>query len=155
MWYDNTMKKYIRRLYMKTDTAPFNPFLHVFVIKTLVIGMLFTFYASNQKIESLTLFQLTNDYLPNQAGNFWGLALILVVIGHVLEMEFRGKGFGRYTAMLGFMLWLYAAVVYLLNGNWFGIIAITATSIFFYAWYYGSSINYQRDLKAGIIPPVS
>lgn len=147
--------RYLRRLWMKTDTEPFSPFLHVFILKTLIIGIMFTFYGATDNIHGTTLFQLTNDYLPNYAGNLWGIALLVVCVGHILELEFRGAGFGAPTAMFGFLCWGYAACIYILNNNYFGLVAITGTSLFYFGWYYISAVDYRRKLRSGQIPPVS
>lgn len=149
------MKKYLRRLYMKTETEKFNPFLHVFILKSFAIGLMFTAFGATDKIHGTYLFELTNDYLPDQAGNLWGISLLLVTFGHVLEMLFRGRWFGSATSMLGFSAWTYAGIIYIMNGNMFALVAITGTSIFFYAWYFVSSRDYKMKLKSGQIPPIS
>lgn len=147
--------KYLRRMYMKTDTIPFSPFLHVFIIKTMVIGILFTLFGASDNVSSTALFKMTTDYLPSFVGNLWGLVLLSVVVLHVLEMQFRGKNFGAWTAMIGFMAWIYAGIVYLIDHNYFAIVSITGSSIFFYIWYYVSAATYRRQLHRGEIPPVS
>lgn len=149
------MKKYLRRLYMKTETEKFNPFLHVFIIKSFAIGIMFTAFGATDPIHGTILFELTSDYLPDYAGNLWGISLILVTIGHVCEMLFRGRWFGAVTAMLGFVAWLYAAIIYVMNDNYFALIAITGTSIFFYAWYYVSAKEYRQQLRNGTIQKIS
>lgn len=148
------MRKYLRRLYMKTETEPFNPFLHVFMLKTLIIGVMFTFYGASDNVHGTVLFELTNEYLPNYAGNLWGISLLIVCFGHVLELLFRGAGFGAPVAMFGFMCWAYAAAIYILNDNLFGLVAITGTSLFYFGWYYVSAVDYRRKLRNHEIPPI-
>lgn len=148
-------KKYLRRLYMKTDYQFFNPLLHIFVLKTLAFGLYFTFLGSTEAISETNLYQLTTDYLPSNAGNFWGLCLLLVVFGHILEMEFRGKGFGGWVGILGFMCWLYAGFIYATTGQWFAFTGYVAGDLFFWGWYMVSSNHYRHQLQEKLIPKVS
>lgn len=149
------MKKYIRRLYMKTDFRFFNPFIHVFVLKALIYGILFSLFSHTASVKESNLFKLTTEYLPANAGSIWGIFLIIVVVVHLLEMEFRGRGFGAYAAILGFMCWLYAGFIYLNTEQWLAITGIVMPDLFFWAWYLFSSQRYRQELKEHRIPPVS
>jgi len=139
---------------MKTDYQFFNPFLHVFVLKSLVFGLYFTALSSTETIEQTNLYQLTTDYLPSNVGNFWGICLIIVFFLHIGEMMFRGKGIGLYASILGFMCWLYASFIYLSTEQWFAFTGFVAADLFFWAWYLFSSQQYRHELKVGMIPPI-
>lgn len=149
------MKKYLRRLYMKTDTEPFNPFLHLYVLKSLAFGIFFCFLNDTDTIQGINLYRLTTDYLPDYFGNLWGLLLLVTVVGHILEMLFRGKGIGSWVGILGSMLWLYAAFIYASTHQWFSFTAFVAINLFFWPWYYFSSVSYTRALRKGEISPIS
>jgi len=148
------MKRYLRRLIYKTNDQKFTPFLNVFIIKTLVLGLMFTFFNGVPSVGTSDLYRLTSDYLPIFTVNMWGVVLLITVALHVCEMIFRGKGFGTWVGVLGVMAWVYAAFTYIVNGAYFATIAITGTSIYFYIWYLKHSTQYRYQLMRGEIDPV-
>lgn len=142
------IKTFIHRFFWKTETEKFNPFLPFLSIINLIIGLIFLFGANISAVNSLILFTVLGNILPvAAAASIWGGILVLVFILHCLEMYFRAKGFGPYAAMGGFIIWLYAAVIYVGQFAVMGIFAIAAIQLFFWGWYYVSAKVYKRDVE--------
>lgn len=148
------MKRYLRRLVWKCRKQRFTSFLQLGIIHTLFFAILFTFFADSDRVRDLRLFEFTEEYLPDLQANLWGLLMFVVVMGHVCEMIFRGRGFGPATAMLGFMLWVYASVAYVILDMYLFVPLVCFWPLAYWAWYYVSSVQYHRELDMGIVDPV-
>jgi len=150
----STVQRYLNRLVWKTPRQRFTTFLQIGIIHTLIFGLAFTLFSGTHIVDELQLFQFTSEYLPNIPGNLWGALLLLVVFGHICEMIFRGKGIGSVTAMIGFMLWLYAALSYISLGLYASVFLVCFWPVCFWIWYYASAIIYKKQLDRGLIKPV-
>lgn len=150
--------KFIRRFFWKTDHKRFQAFLPFFALLNLVIGLLFLFGSMIPNIASLKLFTALTVILPPPfSGALWGFALIVVFIGHCLEMYYRGKNIGPAVGMTGFLLWCYALYIYLAEGAIMALAGIVSPQLFFWGWYYIQSKMYHRELENLEIgpPPLS
>jgi hypothetical protein len=149
-----TIQRYLNRLIWKTPTKRFTFFLQIGIIYTIMFGLAFTVFAGTKIVADLQLFEFTSEYLPTMPGNLWGAMLLLVVVGHVCEMMWRGKGIGSITAMVGFMLWFYAMMVYISIGAYASILLVCFWPLCYWVWYYASAITYKKQLDKGLIRPV-
>lgn len=124
------------------------PFLPFFAILNFIIGLLFLFGSHIPGIAELQLFSVLTLVLPSPfTGALWGAGLIVVFVGHCLEMYFRGKNIGPTVGMTGFLLWCYALYIYLSEFSLMGLVAIVGPQLFFWGWYYIESKNYHRQLE--------
>lgn len=80
--------------------------------------------------------------------------MLLVVFGHTLGMIFRGKGIRPVVAMIGFMLWVYASITYIVVGSPISILLVAFWPLAFWIWYYCDAIYYNKELYRGIIKPM-
>ncbi len=115
---------------------------------------MFTAFGHTTVVSELRLFEFTNEYLPSIPGNLWGAILLIVVLGHVIEMVWRKSKAGPSVAMLGFMAWVYATIAYILIGAYTAILLVAFFPLCYWAWYYFSSISYHKKLDTGDIKPV-
>ena len=151
-----TYRNLKHRFFWKTDHKRFEPFLPFFTILNLIIGLLFAFGSFIPRIAELKLFVVLTAFLPAPFNaSIWGIALVLVFIGHCLEMYYRGKGIGPNIAMVGFILWCYALGIYLSDFTILGIIGIVVPQLFFWGWYFIESKRYGRELRKGEVEVVS
>jgi hypothetical protein len=142
------MKTFFHRFIWKDKDERFVPFLVFFTLQNLMIGILFCFGFWIPGISELKLWTVLTQFLPPPfSALVWGVGLVVVFIGHCLEMYFRGEGFGPPTAMLGFILWCYALGVYLSELAVLGIIGVVFPQLFFWSWYYFEAKAYRREIK--------
>ena len=143
------------RFIWETPDKPWNMFLPFFMVLNVTIGLLFTIGSHLPDVNSLILFTVLDDFLPTNYGAIiWGSLLIMSFVIHLFAMYFRGRGIGRYSAMMGFLAWAYAMGIYLTMGSIFAALAICTPQLFFFACYWFGSTIYRQKLDIGLLRPV-
>lgn len=149
------MKVFIHRFFWKTPDKRFTPFLPFFTTLNFIIGITFIVGAKMPHMESMVLFQLLDDLLPASHGSaIWGSILILTFIGHCIAMYYRKSRIGAPVAMLGFMAWLYAFTIYVIQQAPLGILAVSMPQLFFWGWYFIIIKRYRKELEAYLIETI-
>jgi len=143
------MKKFWTRLVYESEGKPFSPFVWVYTFKTLAVGLLFTFFSGTNDIQELTLFHLTNQYLPNFIANAWGVLMIVVVALHVVALQTRNYAVGKWVGILGASAWMYAFAIYALKGMVFSVIVIPIGPFVYYVWFMKLVKNYELSPTEG------
>lgn len=138
------MKRYIRRLVWRDNDVLINPLSHIFFLITLVMGLAFGAFPDFFHVETTVLFVQTLVSFPDLIANIWGWAMLAVSIANVILLMTRWR-FGQCVAMAGFMGWLYAALVYILAGYWFGLLAVAIPNLLFWVYYFMSISEYHNQ----------
>ncbi len=130
--------------------------MHMFIIINLLVGLMYTIGSHIDVVTNAVLFTTFDSVVPaNLAAVVWGSVLLIVFIGHVVNMQLRKGAIGGVTALTGFMAWLYAVGIYATIPTPFPMLALCGPQLFFWTWYYFDTRAYRRDLKLGLIKPVA
>lgn len=120
----------------KCDTGQrFNPLMHVFMFLLLAfsLGMLI----GDPSVMATELYSQTAEIGLN-AVNLWGAVGVITLIFHTAGMLIRGR-WGphllRFAVFGGCYVWLWAAVIYIMGGFWFHLVANALPNIMFWVWY--------------------
>ena len=149
------MRLFLHRFFWKTPDKRFTPFLPFFTTLNLIIGITFVIGAKMPNVGSMVLFQLLNDLLPASHGSaIWGSILIATFIGHCIAMYYRRARIGAPVAMLGFMAWIYAFTIYVIQQAPLGILAISFPQLFFWGWYFIIIKRYRKELDEDMIQSI-
>lgn len=128
--------------YKKTQRV--NPLLYPFLFQTFVYGLGFSTFFWWGGVSSSSLFQAmlaVHSFIPVVWGGFAVLATLLAV---VLFLTRRAGWFGEVASILGFLVWLFAAIIYAMNGFWLVLLTVTGPALFFWTWYYMRVKDLQR-----------
>lgn len=117
---------------------------YLFFFITFAFGLCFTFLSSWSGADQTQLYQTSQLHLFDGVTNIWG-GLCLWVGGFiVLNHITRWATLGSWTAFLGAALWSYAALVYLFDHFWFGLIVAALPNLVFWTFFYLRATRYHR-----------
>lgn len=147
------MTNYLKRLvYVDAEgKQKITPLFYPFLFSTFFYGLGFAAAGHWSGVYTSSLFTaMTNlhPWLPL----FWGLAaLTACVLASILILGRKWPWMGEYAAMFGFLVWLFAGFVYLLNGYWLVLLTVAIPNTFFWCFYYVRVKWYERQKKAGLL----
>lgn len=107
---------------------------HLFMFQTLVLGVAFAFFGGTSGAEASVLYTLTQVYLPNFATSLWGLAAVGITVLNTVAIYFRNYTLARVASMGGFVIWLYAAVIYATGLFWLQMFVPAVVNMAFWGY---------------------
>lgn len=147
------MTNYVRRLIYidAAEKQKINPLFYPFLFASLLYALGFTFLGwwTGVSTSSLhTAMTAIHVWLPEA----WGVVtLVAVVFALILLLGRRWANLGEYAAMMGFLVWTFAAMVYILNGYWLVLLSVALPNAFFWCYYYVRVKWYERQKDAGLL----
>lgn len=152
MCYHGAMTDYIKRLVYidEAEKVKVNPLIWPFFACIIVYGLGFAFFGGFDFVSSSSLFQ-SFDSVHTWLPQVWGVAALLSGLAAVTMVLFRKAFLGGAAAMNGFLVWLFAVIVYLLNGYLLVAISVGAVNLYFWVYYYFRLHWYLRMKARGII----
>ena len=126
------------------ESEKLNPFIHLFMYMTLVWGLCFTFFPVATGASETFLYQLTVLQTFSGITSVWGIACLVVVVVELFAFNYRKRWLGGSATMMGFCVWLYAAITYGIGGFWFGLLVGAIPQLFFWVWLYITVERYHR-----------
>jgi len=66
----------------------------------------------------------------------WGAVALGAIVLNLLSLILRRVGVAATSAFLGALVWIFAAWVYLLGGDYLIFVSVTLPNLFFWVWYY-------------------
>lgn len=144
------MTNYIKRFIYLDDEQNYkiNPLIWPFLFAIIVYGLGFALFPDFYFVNSSSLFQSINgvhDWLPVA----WGTGAALAGTSALTMVALRRSVFGATAAMLGFLVWLFAAILYLINGYILVLLTVACPNLYFWVFYYMRLKWYDRLRKAG------
>lgn len=121
-----------------------NPFIHVYMYMMLVWGLCFTFFPEISGASETFLYQLTVLQAGDHITSIWGIICLIVVVCETIAFNQRTRWLGAGSTMLGFCVWLFAAITYAMGGFWFGLLVGAVPQLFFWAWLFFTVERYHR-----------
>lgn len=152
MWYYQVMTDYVKRLvYIDNEqTTKINPLVWPFFIAITIYGLGFLFFTPFDWVASSSLFQSFNGvhtWLPQ----VWGFFAFIAGLASTTMVLFRKSFLGATAAMSGFLVWLFALIMYTLNGYFLVAVTVAGVNLYFWVFYYFRLRWYLRMKKRGII----
>jgi hypothetical protein len=146
------MVNYVKRLIYvdATEKQKINPLFYPFLWATFVYGLGFVVFGSFNFVSVSSLFQAfytIHPWLPRVWGGF---AIVAGAAAMALLLLRHGK-WGDIASMFGFLVWLFALIVYALNGFWLVLLTVTVPNLYFWVYYYFKVKWYMRSKEAGFI----
>jgi flagellar biosynthesis protein FlhB len=145
--------KYWKRLTASARGETFNPLIYPSLICTLIYGLGFTAFAWAPSISASSLFQAMSaihSFIPFA----WGVIAVLTIVFGMVFLLMNKPPIGKFSGLMGFMLWIFAAFCWLLTGGAFVALAIALPNIWFWIWQYLSLAKFDKqdqvDHDAGI-----
>lgn len=138
------LKKFWYNLTNISEGKKQNPLMYIFFLETFAYGFAFTFFPDAITVTGTILYQLTAFTFGAAVLSWWGLLAMAVVIGSLVGIYFRKAWLGQTVSIGGFMCWLYALILYATNGFWLQVVAVAATNLLFWAWWYFLIKRYHR-----------
>lgn len=147
------MRKYARRfIYRNTDGERFPLYLYLMMAYTLSMGVAFVFFGNTTSVQASVLYNLTTDIALVPAVSLWGVAAIAAVGLTAFNLLARYRPISSWGPILGYLVWVYAAVVYLTHGFWLQFIAAFIW-LCFWALHHVRLIGYRHAVDAGYEDP--
>lgn len=146
------MKKYWLRFIYRNEEDRFPLWLYLMLLVTLANGIAFTFFGHTTSVQASVLFQLTSDFGSHYV-SLWGVIAIAAVIFTVVNLLWRYGPISSLGPYLGYLAWLYAALVYLTHGYWLQLISAVVW-LAFWVLHHMRLVSYRRNIDSGIeVPP--
>jgi hypothetical protein len=117
------------------------PLVFLFLLTSLSYAVGFTLFGGTEAVGKSSLFKAMEN-VDTSIPHLWG-AILLVALAFTLGgIYFRRSMVISLAAIAGFMLWLFATLIYALEHNWLTMISVSFTSMCFWAVAYaGGTIN--------------
>lgn len=139
------MNKYLRRLVYVDDKEQklINPLIYPFLFGTLIYGIGFAFLGDWSGVASSSLFQAMYEMHP-YVPVAWGYGGTLASGFAIVLLLKRDGWWGGIASISGWMVWLFAAIVYALEGYWLVFLTVALVYGYFWVYYYLSIKDLQR-----------
>lgn len=143
------MKKYINRVLYRSPGKQLPFLIYPFLLMTAAPGFAYVFFSSTNTVSASILFTLTSVTFGSIFVSVWGVAAVVAVLLALVNIVFRKKWAGRSAPMLGFMVWLYALIIYLDSSFILQAIGYAIPQMLFWAWHYVRVEQYWRNVENG------
>jgi hypothetical protein len=146
------MDKYWNRLIYRNTEDRFPLWLYLTLAYTLSNGMAFTFFGHSKSVSASVLFQLTSNFGGSHFVSLWGLLAIAAVVLTILNLLVRYRPISGLGPTIGYLVWLYATLVYLTHGYLFQMVP-AVIQLAFWLHHHMRLLNYRHNVDAGIETP--
>lgn len=146
------MTNYIKRfIYVDEEQrTKINPLIWPFFFAIIVYGMGFALFPDFYFVNSSSLFQ-SLDGVHHWLPRVWGAAGVVAGASALAMVTLRKNFFGATAAMAGFLVWLFAAILYAMNGYLLVFLTVSGPNLYFWVFYYMRLKWYTRAKKAGLL----
>lgn len=144
------MTNYIKRFVYLDDTEQhkINVLIWPFIFATLVYGLGFMLFPGFYFVNSSSLFQSfvgVHHWLPE----IWGAAAAFAGSSALAMVATRKSPLGATAAMLGALVWIFAGILYAMNGYLLVFLTVACPNLYFWVYYYLRFKWYDRLRKSG------
>lgn len=138
------MKKYFSRLTSSARGEVYNPLLWPFLLTTLAYGVGFAWVPGPGGSSMYQAMISIGPALPF----IWGWFAIVTILIGLTFLLFNKPPYGKASGLMGFMLWVFAALCYGFAEAWLPFWAIAIPNMWFWIWQYLSLSLFRRQDKA-------
>lgn len=122
----------------------YNPLIYPFLVTTLSYGIGFTAFRWTEAVNQSSLY-LSMHALSPLLTVIWGVLAIVVIVVGLYVLIFDKPPIGKANCLVAWMLWLFAAIVYVLTGGWLTLFAVALPGLFFWTWQYFSLQKFRQQ----------
>lgn len=139
------MKKYWSRLTSSARGEVFNPLTYPFLLAMLAYSLWLAVIIPlfDYKVDS-TLYIAMAELAP-VAPIVWGIIGLGTLIAGVTFMLFNIPPFGKVSGLVGFALWLFGAICFVMTDSWLSIFSVAVPNMIFWIWQYLSLSRFRRE----------
>lgn len=139
------MNKYLSRATSSARSKPFNPLIWPFLFATFVYGIGFAVVLPFTTFGGASSLYSTMTKVYSNAPIIWGWVALATIVGGITFLLFNIPPFGKISGLIGFMLWLFGAICYGIEGNWIVLLCVTVPNMWFWFWQYLSLSSFRRE----------
>lgn len=121
------------------------PLVFMFLLTSFAYGIGFALFGSTEAVGASSLFKAmtaVGEGIPE----LWGIVAIAVVVAFLLGVALNKKAVSSSASFTGFILWLFATIIYGLEANWLTMVSVGLTSLGFWAIMSTGLVQNQEDL---------
>lgn len=123
-----------RRLLFDERGTPYSPFMHLFMFMALFWGL--GFVIAPPAVQAVVLYKLMLAQIGVAGTATWG-AFQLTTLGLMTgAVMFEQADAGRFAALGGYIVWLFASVLLITQGFWFVALGFCLPQIIFWGWFF-------------------
>lgn len=144
------MTNYLNRLRFLDSKGKIrvNTLAFPFLFATGAYGIGFALFNKFSGVSKSSLYQAMYEVGPH-IPILWGILAIAAATLAMLLLITRILGVvGEASSMMGFLVWLYAAFIYLDGGFYLVLITVALPHVYFWGWYYTRVKWWARTKKA-------
>ena len=137
--------KYWSRITSSARGEVFNPLIWPFLLATFAYGLGFAVVMPLTGVApDSSLFSAMSE-IGTAFPVIWGSIAIATIIGGLTFLMFNIPPFGKVSGLIGFMLWLFAALCYIISGAWLPLLAVAVPNMIFWIWQYLSLTKFRAE----------
>lgn len=147
------MKNILHNLRYRADGEEINPLAHLFFAQLFIFGFFYTFLNGITSVQQSILYIQSRAEFGHITTSAWGILAIIASILNMYTIARRKRRFATWGILLGFMLWVYALLLYSTHGYWFQF-AVSIPNLFFWGIFYVRLLGYQGRFDSDGAPVV-
>jgi hypothetical protein len=138
------LKMWFNRITSSERNKPFNPLIWPFFISTFAYGFGFIVQNFTSASGGSSLYAAMTT-IHATIPLVWGVVCILVIIGGFTFLVYNIPPIGKFSGLLGFMVWVFAAFCYILTGGWLPLFSVAVPNMYFWFWQYLSLTAFRKE----------
>lgn len=128
-------KKYWHRITRSARGELFNPLLWPFLLSTFAYSVGFTVFVGTSAAAKSSLFVAMTMLHPS-VPFIWGILGVVTILGGLTFLLFNIPPYGKFSGIMGFMLWTFVTICYAYQANFLLIFSLALPNIWFWFWQY-------------------
>lgn len=122
----------------------FNPLVYPFLLTTFAYGLGLTAFSWTAAVQKSSLVTALDTVAPF-ATVVWGAVALAVIIVGLYVLIFDKPPVGKANCFVAWLLWAFAAMAYILTGNWLTVFSVAIPSLMFWTWQYFELSRFRHE----------
>lgn len=140
------LKRYLSRVTSSARGELFNFLIWPYLFSTFMYGLGFSVIIPLTKFSGdSSLYAAMVMVGGTETPIVWGIVAVATILFGLTFLMFNIPPFGRISGIIGFMLWLFASICYLLSGSYLVMFAVAVPNMVFWIYQYISLSRYRRE----------
>lgn len=139
------MEKFVSRLTSSARGEVFNPLIWPALFTTTAYGLgLGVLFPLGLKIGDSSLYSAMTEIGPHLP-LIWGITALVTIFTGIFFLLFNKPPMGKFSGLLGFMVWLFACFCFAMTDNYFVLAAVAFPNAWFWFWQYLSLSQFRKQ----------